>query len=134
MANYPQEPAEDAECQSHTGHMTGLWFLPTRPLRLNTNERRRINASSVSFTIISSFWRLTCPIPGAKKSRNNINCCTLYGKTQFQHFISNRILQNLPYVIYIRYTQTEFTLRNIHTVYTNRIHRSVNCSTLRLLL
>ena len=25
-------------CQSHTGHMTGLWFLPTRPLRLNTNE------------------------------------------------------------------------------------------------
>ena len=25
-------------CQSHTGHMTWLWFLPTRPLRLNTNE------------------------------------------------------------------------------------------------
>ena len=25
-------------CQSHTGHMTGLWFLPARPLRLNTNE------------------------------------------------------------------------------------------------
>ena len=24
--------------RSHTGHMTGLWFLPTRPLRLNTNE------------------------------------------------------------------------------------------------
>jgi len=24
--------------QSHTGHMTGLWFLPTRPLRLNTDE------------------------------------------------------------------------------------------------
>ena len=23
--------------QSHTGHMTGLWFLPARPLRLNTN-------------------------------------------------------------------------------------------------
>jgi len=38
MANYPQEPAQDAVCQSHTGHMTGLWFLPTRPLRLNTNE------------------------------------------------------------------------------------------------
>jgi len=30
--------AQDAVCQSHTGHMTGLWFLPTRPLRLNTNE------------------------------------------------------------------------------------------------
>ena len=38
MANYPQELAQDAVCLSHTGHMTGLWFLPTRPLRLNTNE------------------------------------------------------------------------------------------------
>ena len=38
MANYPQELAQDAVCQSHTGHMTELWFLPTRPLRLNTNE------------------------------------------------------------------------------------------------
>jgi len=38
MANYPQELAKDAGCQSHTGHMTGLWFLPTRPLILNTNE------------------------------------------------------------------------------------------------
>ena len=28
MANYPQEFAQDAVCQSHTGHMTGLWFLP----------------------------------------------------------------------------------------------------------
>ena len=38
MANYPQELAQDAVCQSHTGHMTGLWFLPARPLSLNTNE------------------------------------------------------------------------------------------------
>ena len=38
MTNYPQELAQDAVCQSHTGHMTGLWFLPARPLRLNTNE------------------------------------------------------------------------------------------------
>ena len=37
-ANYPQERAQDALCQSYTGHMTGLWFLPARPLRLNTNE------------------------------------------------------------------------------------------------
>jgi len=29
MANYPQEIAQDAVCQSHTGHMTGLWFLPS---------------------------------------------------------------------------------------------------------
>ena len=39
MANYPQDLAPDAVCQSHTGHMTGLWDLPTRPLRLNTNEQ-----------------------------------------------------------------------------------------------
>ena len=38
MANYPQELAQDAVCQSHTGYMTGLWFLSSRPLRLNTNE------------------------------------------------------------------------------------------------
>ena len=38
MANYLQELAQDAECQSHTGHMTELLFLPARPLRLNTNE------------------------------------------------------------------------------------------------
>ena len=29
MANYPQELAQDVVCQSHTGHMTGLWFLPS---------------------------------------------------------------------------------------------------------
>jgi len=29
MANYPQQLAQDAVCQSHTGHMTGLWFLPS---------------------------------------------------------------------------------------------------------
>jgi len=29
MANYSQELAQDAVCQSHTGHMTGLRFLPS---------------------------------------------------------------------------------------------------------
>jgi len=29
MANYPQELVQDAVCQSHTDHMTGLWFLPS---------------------------------------------------------------------------------------------------------
>ena len=28
MANYPQDVAQDAVYQSHTGHMTVLWFLP----------------------------------------------------------------------------------------------------------
>jgi len=38
MANYPQGLAQVAVCQSRTVHMTGLWFLPTQPLRLNANE------------------------------------------------------------------------------------------------
>jgi len=38
MANYPQELSQDVVCESHTGHITGLWFLPARPLRLYTNE------------------------------------------------------------------------------------------------
>jgi hypothetical protein len=42
MANYPQVLAQDAVCQSHTGHMTGLWFLPAQPLRLNTNDESSI--------------------------------------------------------------------------------------------
>jgi len=29
MANNPQELAQDVVCQSHTGHMTGLCFLPS---------------------------------------------------------------------------------------------------------
>jgi len=29
MANYSQELAQDEVCQSHTGLMTGLWFLPS---------------------------------------------------------------------------------------------------------
>jgi len=33
MENYPQELAQDAVCQSHTGHMTGLWFLPSRAFK-----------------------------------------------------------------------------------------------------
>jgi len=27
MANYPYEFAQDAVCQSHTGRLTGFWFL-----------------------------------------------------------------------------------------------------------
>ena len=58
MANYPQELAQDAVCQSHTGHMTGLWFLPARPLRLNTNEwYQYINTMLKPFTALH---QITC--------------------------------------------------------------------------
>jgi hypothetical protein len=45
MANYSQELAQDAVYYSHTGHMTGLWFLPTRHLRLilmNEKEESKV--------------------------------------------------------------------------------------------
>ena len=54
MANYPQELAQDAVCQSNTGHMTVLWFLPTRPLRLNTNEWMRKENCTLQFR--TSSW------------------------------------------------------------------------------
>ena len=69
MANYPQELAQDAVCQSHTGHMTGLWFLPTRPLRLNTNVDDDLLVATVWIetiyffvhdTIIKSIELLSC--------------------------------------------------------------------------
>ena len=47
MAINPQELAQDAVCQSRTGHMTGLSFLPTRPLRLNTNEEETCTVISL---------------------------------------------------------------------------------------
>jgi hypothetical protein len=34
----PNELPQDSVCQSHTGHMTELWFLSAPPLRLHTNE------------------------------------------------------------------------------------------------
>jgi hypothetical protein len=36
MTNYPKELAQDAEYQSHTGRVTGLWFLPKLAQWLNT--------------------------------------------------------------------------------------------------
>ena len=69
MANYPQELAQDAVCQSHTGHMTGLWFLLTRPLRLNTNEGMNdiyiyiFRCKTVSMLIWSIFYVLLFILP-----------------------------------------------------------------------
>ena len=57
MTNYPQELAQDAVCQSHTGHMTGLWFLPARPLRLNTNERMNEVKNEIYMALEYFSWR-----------------------------------------------------------------------------
>ena len=85
MTNYPQELAQDAVCQSRTGHMTGLWFLPARPLRLNTNEwilewccfilaatERRISSNEsrrrTDTSLILWLIRISCP---TKRSYHN---------------------------------------------------------------
>ena len=34
----PSRTCPGCSVPDHTGHMTELWFLPARPLRLNTNE------------------------------------------------------------------------------------------------
>ena len=52
MASNPQELAQDAVCQSHAGQMTGLWFLPARPLRLNTNERMKVKEDREVKTVV----------------------------------------------------------------------------------
>ena len=65
MANYPQELAQDAACQSHTGHMTGLWFLPARPLRLNTNEWMNENNTLFRSTCFELIW--SCSVPPRKQ-------------------------------------------------------------------
>jgi len=39
MANYPPKNLPSIQyAKSYIGPMTGLWFLPDRPLGLNTNE------------------------------------------------------------------------------------------------
>jgi hypothetical protein len=38
MANFPKELAQDATYQSHTGRLTGLWFLPKLGQGLNANN------------------------------------------------------------------------------------------------
>jgi len=53
MANYPQELAQDTVCQSHTGHMIVLWFLPSPAFKVEyewMNEWiESINASTSEF-------------------------------------------------------------------------------------
>jgi len=43
MANYPQELAQDAAYQSHTGRLTGVWFLPKLAQGLNNNNNNNNN-------------------------------------------------------------------------------------------
>jgi len=58
MANYPQELAQDAAYQSHTGRLTGLWFQPKLAQGLNTTTTTTTNNNNNSALVrvyISSF-------------------------------------------------------------------------------
>jgi len=79
MANYPQEVAQDAVCKSHTGHMSGLWFLPARPLRLNTNEL--MNENNISNRIADWHFMKEFHFPFSCLLRYSYRTCDLNGTT-----------------------------------------------------
>ena len=72
MANCPQELAQDAGCPNHTDHMTGLWFLPTRLLRLNTNEWTK-DPGNRSPAVTSITHRSPCIKRGEYSSVSGVN-------------------------------------------------------------
>ena len=75
MANYPQELAQEAVCQSHTGHMTGLWFLPALPLRLNTNECiQHISPAIISTLELLIHYLINCALRN-KLEQNCVPSC-----------------------------------------------------------
>jgi hypothetical protein len=67
MANYPKNFAQDAAYQSHTGRLTGLWFLPKLAQGLNTTTTNNNNA--LELKAISRGWTaladlgLLCEVP-----------------------------------------------------------------------
>jgi len=92
MANYPQELAQDAVCQSHTGHMTGLWFLPARPLRLNTNEWMNEGKALKKIHVILT-ETLACFLRGRAKDLSASSICTSVSSKQPQGMV--KILESL---------------------------------------
>jgi len=80
MPNYPQEISQDAVCQSNAGHMTGLWFLPTRPLRLNTNE----------------WWMNEAPL---EQNMFNFMLCVLHYTSVHAYILGDKSLIKLRFVV-----------------------------------
>ena len=99
MANYPQELAQDAVCHSHTGHMSGLWFLPTRPLRLTTKEWKNIYIY-IYVHVGHAFhvWRRTEDTQRSTELHNSWNIshsATLLAVTYFTTFTCDGLLFTL---------------------------------------
>jgi len=74
MATYPWELAQDAVCQSHTGRLTGFWFLLNRPkgwILMNEYPTR------CNFTHFIYIWKLlyifrVVPPPNIRSAYNFI--------------------------------------------------------------
>jgi hypothetical protein len=91
--NYPQALAQNAVCQSHTGHLTGLWFLPKLAQGLNTNYYYW-NKPNRLICIQNTQWR--SPSKGdadiCRLTRNTSNlltfrCTDIHGKMVISNFI-----------------------------------------------
>jgi hypothetical protein len=65
MANYPYELAQDAAYQSHTGRLTGLWFLPKLAQGLNNNNNKEGHIHpKLSKLNATGLWCYDCFIDG----------------------------------------------------------------------
>ena len=64
MANYPSELAQDAVYQSHTGCLTGLWFMPRLTERLTSNNNNNNNNNNNK--------ELDMPVPVAARSKTRV--------------------------------------------------------------
>ena len=93
MANYLQELAQDAVCQC-TCHMTGLWFLPARSLRLNTNEWMNHTWSKLTPTSCPVRWTQYIPL------KCLLHLTHLMGSLRWSHSYKNiKLYYTLSYCI-----------------------------------
>ena len=107
MANYSQELAQDAVSQSHTGHMTGLWFLPARPLRLNTNEWMYIY-SYIYIYIYIYIYTYMCVCVCVYIYTHMCVCIYIYIYTHIHTFICDRISGTEPFTRFSQNSEQEF--------------------------
>jgi hypothetical protein len=75
MANYPQELAQDAAYQSHTGLLTGLWFLPELAQGLNNNNNNNNNNNAILSLIFQLNAHVQWNIRIVYLESQIYNCC-----------------------------------------------------------
>jgi hypothetical protein len=69
MATYPYELAQDAACQSHTGRLTGFWFLLKRPKGwiLMNEWGHYIYRECTKFETVDYYSRMRCVYIGKRE-------------------------------------------------------------------